>query len=160
MKIILLVLSSVLVALTAIYFINKKESEISPKEFVINWGKRMKNSPNGGPGRNCFPTAYSAIRYPELKEELLEARKLNMFHPDQSGNGLLQIPLKNCFSEAKLVELKFDKSRNMAWAVYRCEKDGMGLEVKLSSFEDWCSYTNYLTKWNFPIGKYTPISMP
>ena len=89
MKIILLVLSSLLIALTAIYFFNKKESEISPKEFVLNWGERMKNSPNGGPGRNCFPTAYSVIRYPELKEELLEAKKLNLFHPDQSGNGLL-----------------------------------------------------------------------
>ena len=48
----------------------------------------------------------------------------------------------------------------MAWAVYRCEKDGMGLEVKLSSYDEWCSYTRYLTKWNFPIGKYTSISLP
>jgi hypothetical protein len=26
----------------------------------------------------------------------------------------------------------------------------MGLEVKLSSFEEWCSYTTYLKRWNFP----------
>lgn len=120
----------------------------------------MKNVPNGGPGRNCFPTNFSTSEYPELKEELLEAKRLNMFHLDQSGNGLLNIPLENCFSKAKLVELKVDKSVNMAWAVYRCEKNGMGLEVKLSSYDEWCSHTTYLTKWNFPVGKYTPISIP
>ena len=160
MKIIFLILSIVLVALTASYFWDEKRSELYPREFVLGWGERMKHAPNGGPGRNCFPTNFSTSEYPELKEELLEAEKLNMFHPDQSGNGLLNVPLKNCFSEAKLVELKVDKSANMAWAVYRCEKDGMGLEVKLSSYDEWCSYTSYLTKWNFAIGKYTPISMP
>ena len=156
----LLVLSVGLIALTASYFLDEKKSELYPKEFVLDWGERMKNTPNGGPGRNCFPTNFSTSKYPELKEELLEAKKLNMFHPDQSGKGLLNVPLKSCFNEAKLVELKVDKSANMAWAVYRCKKDGMGLEVKLSSYDEWCSYTRYLTKWNFPIGKYTPISMP
>ena len=114
MKIIFLILSSVLVALTASYFWDEKKSELYPKEFVLGWGERMKNAPNGGPGRNCFPTNFSTSEYPELKEELLEAEKLNMFHPDQSGNALLNVPLKNCFSEAKLVELKVDKSANMA----------------------------------------------
>jgi hypothetical protein len=159
-KIFLLVLSGGLVALTASYFWDEKKSELYPKEFILGWGERMKNTPNGGQGKNCYPTNFSTSEYPELKEELLEAKRLNMFHPDQSGNGLLNIPLKNCFSEAKLVELKVDNSMNMAWAVYRCEKDGMGLEVKLSSYDVYCSYTHYLTKWNFPIGKYTPISMP
>jgi hypothetical protein len=154
------VLSGGLVALTASYFWDEKKSELYPKEFILGWGERMKNTPNGGQGKNCYPTNFSTSEYPELKEELLEAKRLNMFHPDQSGNGLLNIPLKNCFSEAKLVELKVDNSMNMAWAVYRCEKDGMGLEVKLSSYDVYCSYTHYLTKWNFPIGKYTPISMP
>ena len=160
MKIFLLVFSIGLVALIASYIWDEKKSKLYPKEFVLDWGNRMKNSPNGGPGRGCFPTNFSTSEYPELKEELLEAKKLNMFHPDQSGNALLNVPLKNCFSEAKLVELKVDKSMNMAWAVYRCEKDGMGLEVKLSSYDEWCSYTRYLTKWNFPIGKYTSISLP
>jgi len=102
----------------------KNPSYIQENLFLVG-GERMKNAPNGGPGRNCFPTNFSISEYPELKEELLEAEKLNMFHPDQSGNGLLNVPLKNCFSEAKLVELKVDNSANIAWAVYRCKKDGM-----------------------------------
>lgn len=160
MKIFLIVLSIGLMALIASYFLNEEKPELDPREFVLSWGETMKNTPDGGPGRNCFPTNFSTSKYPELNEELLEAEKLDMFDPDQSGNGILMIPLKNCFSEAKLVELKVDKSTNIAWAVYRCEKDGMGLEVTLSSYDEWCSYTGYLTKWNFPIGKYTPISMP
>jgi hypothetical protein len=159
-KIFFIVLGIVLTVLTAIYSFEKIQQNFFPKEFVLNWGNRMKNSPNGGTGKNCFPTNYSTSKYPELKEELLEAKKLNMFQPNQSESGLLMIPLENCFSEAKLVQLTGDESSNTAYAIYRCEKDGMGLEVKLSSFDEYCSYTYYLTKWNFPIGKYTPISEP
>lgn len=156
----LFVLGVGLIVLIASYIGGEKKSKLYPKEFVLDWGNRMKSSPNGGPGKNCFPTSFSISEYPELKKVLLEAKELNMFHPDKSGKGFLDIPLKNCFSEAKLVELKIDKSADIAWAVYRCEKDGMGVEVKLSSYDEWCSYTRYLTKWNFPIGKYTPISIP
>ena len=44
----LLVLSVGLVALTASYFWDEKKSELYPREFVLGWGERMKNAPNGG----------------------------------------------------------------------------------------------------------------
>ena len=79
MKIFLLVFSIGLVALIASYIWDEKKSKLYPKEFVLDWGNRMKNSPNGGPGRGCFPTNFSTYEYPELKEELLEAKKLVVY---------------------------------------------------------------------------------
>ncbi|WP_375036965.1 hypothetical protein [Acinetobacter sp. RW6] len=161
MKYILLIL----LLLSFIFFIIFSDSistqkDISPSKYVTNWGDTMIKAKNGGPGRNCMPTIFSTSKYPELKEVLQEAEKLKIFTPDKNGEAPLIIPGENCFNKAKLVKLKIDSSGKMAWAIYRCENDNMGIEVQLSSYENYCSYTRYLKKWNFPIGKYTYENYP
>lgn len=63
----LLVLSVGLVALTASYFWDEKKSELYPKEFVLDWGNRMKSSPNGG-REEIVSLPIPTSEYPELKE--------------------------------------------------------------------------------------------
>lgn len=67
---------------------------------------------------------------------------------------------ESCVKKAKLVKLVYEPDLKQAIAVYRCEYNGIGEELKVSNYQDSCDYTQYLTKWNFPIGKYTQVPIP
>ncbi|ENW94925.1 hypothetical protein [Acinetobacter sp. NIPH 298] len=118
--------------------------------------------------RDCTRVEFN--RYPELSDKFTEAVKMKMVseYYDESKPFIGQ-PFtsvfppkgKSCFKNMKLVNLEYSYDIHGNYeAVFRCEKNGVGEELKVGYFQKSCSYTAYLTKWDFPVGKYTMVSQP
>lgn len=144
---------SVLIAIV-VYFLASPSAQLKAIDSVLTHGSYMINK--GIVGRDCEWVKFN--NYPELKGKLNEAMQSGIIY--DTGDVIRPQNRKNsCIKDMKIVQLYFP-DRNNATVVYRCEANGMGEELKITSFQDSCNYAAYLTKWDLPIGKYTTVSEP
>ena len=114
----------------------------------------------GGVGRECFRTNFQD--YPETHEYYKEVEgKEGLGARGYDGGFVFTEPGRSCMKDLKLVSMEHStRIYGNYEVVFRCEKDGVGEELKLGSFKNDCQYTAYLTKWDFPVGKYTYVAQP
>lgn len=144
---------SVLIAIV-VYFLASPSAQLKAIDSALSHGSQMINK--GIVGRDCTRVDFNY--YPELKARLNEAVRQKIV--SNYGDAIPSQHRKNsCIKDMKIVQLSFPDKHN-ATVVYRCEANGIGEELKVTSFQDSCSYTAYLAKWDFPIGTYTTVSEP
>lgn len=137
-----------------VYFLASPSAQLKAIGSVLSHGSQM--TKKGVVGRDCEWVNFN--NYPELKIKINESLKNKIIYE----NGYVNRPQdrkNSCIKNMKISKLYFPDDSN-ATVVYRCEVDGIGEELKITSFQDSCSYIAYLTKWDFPIGKYTTVSEP
>ncbi len=127
----------------------KKNYDLQAIEDTLYKGDRIIH--DGGFARGLC-TQVNFKDYPELDEKTKEM--------DYILGGEFPNKHESCLKNARLVKLVYEPDLKQAIAVYRCEYNGVGEELKVSNYQDSCDYTQYLTKWNFPIGKYTQVPIP
>ncbi|MBJ8417453.1 hypothetical protein [Acinetobacter courvalinii] len=114
--------------------------------------------------RDCDRVSFES--YPELKDKYIEAvySKMAISSSSDSNHSITWVyppEGKSCFKDMKLVKLEYSiETHGNYEAVFRCEKNGIGEELKVGYFQKSCSYTAFLSKWNLPVGKYTVVSQP
>lgn len=148
--IIIIIIVTIILNIIFYQYFTKSESTIHIE--AINETFAMGNNliHIGYPNRNCYREKLN--NYIELHEKAKELDKLFQSEFTNKYN--------SCLKQAKLVKFEYKPDLQQAIAIYRCESNGIGEEVKVSNYQKSCSYTEYLTKWNFPIGKYTSVSTP
>ena len=123
---------------------------------IEHWADNLRGQE--GVGRNC-----SHVNYNDINSIFDSMGRINL----EDTNGIVELSI-NCFKNMKLIEMNYYARYNVVSGIYRCEKDDMLQELRLSIYleprsvpqKTDCMKGEFYKDWNIPVGKATMFSLP